>query len=100
MIIFRELPDLAKQYVMRLLLLDGAISLSVVGSWANTAGQWYTLIAAPYTNRDVFLRHTMTKSNHAAAPYIARIMRVMDDVGNCAQHFVFRSLKRNIVVQQ
>lgn len=36
--VFRELPDLAKQYVMRLLLLDGAISLSTVASWANTTG--------------------------------------------------------------
>ena len=45
---FRELPDLAKQYVMRLLLLDGTISLSTVSSWANTAGQWYTDSSSVY----------------------------------------------------
>ena len=50
---FRELPELAKQYVMRLLLLDGTVPLSVITSWVNTAGQWYTILLDPYTTHDV-----------------------------------------------
>ena len=39
--IFRDLPELSKHYVMRLLFVETAVPKDLVGSWTNRQNQRY-----------------------------------------------------------